>query len=97
MEARYNKNKASYSQSTRLLRGDRGKKSSGSQCRQALRGINSRTRRNRAMRHECRCQNMQMRMNDNKSLRNLQSQIDSRDRGSSVSIARLPKSSILPI
>eukprot|EP00965_Chrysotila_dentata_P146511 4837272-Pleurochrysis_carterae.AAC.1 len=38
----------------------------------ALRGINLRTRRNRAMRNKCQCQKMQMRMNDNQS-RNLQS------------------------
>eukprot|EP00965_Chrysotila_dentata_P188549 6172807-Pleurochrysis_carterae.AAC.1 len=50
-------------------------------------GISSRTRRNRAMTQKCQYQNMQMRMNDNQS-RNLLSQIDPRDRGSSASIAR---------
>eukprot|EP00965_Chrysotila_dentata_P179693 5933587-Pleurochrysis_carterae.AAC.6 len=36
----------------------------GGRCRHALRGINGRTRRNRAMTHKCQCHNIQMRMND---------------------------------
>eukprot|EP00965_Chrysotila_dentata_P073622 2432005-Pleurochrysis_carterae.AAC.1 len=54
------------------------------------------TRSNRAMTHKCQCQNMQIRTNDIQS-RNLQTNIDSRDRGSLASIARPRKLSILPI
>eukprot|EP00965_Chrysotila_dentata_P033783 1124446-Pleurochrysis_carterae.AAC.7 len=70
MEAGYNNNKDSSSQSTRLHREDRGREPSGARCRHALRGIKSRIRRNSEKMHKCQCQNMQMRMND-KQTRNL--------------------------
>eukprot|EP00965_Chrysotila_dentata_P157227 5194631-Pleurochrysis_carterae.AAC.1 len=91
-----NNNKASYFRTARLHRRDRGKEPSGSRRRHALRVINSITRRNRAKTHKCQCENMQMLMNDNQS-RNLPSQTDPHGRGSSASIVRPRKFSILPM
>eukprot|EP00965_Chrysotila_dentata_P260937 6214088-Pleurochrysis_carterae.AAC.1 len=90
---RVNNNKASYVWSARLHCGDRGKEPSGPRCRHALRGSNSKDAkesRKRGIELTSQFQNMQMRMNDNQS-RNLPSQTDSRDSGSSASIAFLRK------
>eukprot|EP00965_Chrysotila_dentata_P032265 1075631-Pleurochrysis_carterae.AAC.3 len=58
-------NKAVCNRSARLHRKDRGKEPSGSRCRHALRGMNLKTRTNRAKMYKCRCQNIRMRMSGN--------------------------------
>eukprot|EP00965_Chrysotila_dentata_P255422 6212220-Pleurochrysis_carterae.AAC.1 len=78
------------------MRGQRALWIKVSPCASAVRGINGRTRRSRAMTHKCQCQNMHMQMNVTQC-RNLQSLTDPRDRGSSASIARQRKFSVLPM